>query len=321
MPTMMRALCCCSALVFCLTVVPAHAATFDVQQDEAGVTVNVDGQLMTRYLVKSGSKPILWPVVGPSGRKLTRGYPMRPATPDERDDHIHHRSFWFTHGSVNGVDFWLEREGKGGIIQHREFGKVEGGDQAVIVTRNDWLTPAGEKVCEDERILTFHANDTARWIDVELIVKATDGAVTFGDTKEGSFGVRVAGTMKVDAEPGGTIINCEGLTNKEAWGKRAAWVDYYGPVDGKTVGIAIMNHPTSFRFPTHWHVRTYGLFTANPFGWHDFLGRRDVDGSHEVPAGETLTLRYRVLLHLGDEKEGNVAGFFEQYEKLYQDGT
>jgi hypothetical protein len=85
-------------------VLTTRAAEFSVEKADDGITVKVDGKLMTRYLIKSGAKPILWPVVGPTGKEMTRGYPMRPATPDERADHPHQRSFWFTHGMVNGVD-------------------------------------------------------------------------------------------------------------------------------------------------------------------------------------------------------------------------
>ena len=38
-----------------------------------------------------------------------------------------------------------------------------------------------------------------------------------------------------------------------------------------------------------------------------------MDGSHTVESGETLTLRYRVLLHKGDEKDGHVAEAFTEY--------
>ena len=248
------------------------AAEFTVEKSDDGVTVKVNGQLMTRYLIKSGPKPILFPLLGPTGKEMTRGYPMRPATPDEKADHPHHRSFWFTHGNVNGVDFWSEGANHGDIV-HREFVKVEGGSQAVIVTRNDWNAADGKRVCEDERTFTFGANDSARWIDAVLVVKATDGDVTFGDTKEGSFGVRVAGTMDVTAEKGGQIVNSEGQTDDAAWGKPAAWVDYHGPVDGQTLGIAILNHPKSFRYPNHWHVRTYGLLYRQSV-WPARLPRR-----------------------------------------------
>ena len=127
--------------------------------------------------------------------------------------------------------------------------------------------------------------------------------------------IRVAGTMKVDAKKGGRIVNSEGQTDGDAWGKPAAWVDYHGPVDGQTVGVAILNHPGSFRYPSYWHVRTYGLFAANPFGLRDFKRSGNVDGSHTLAPGESFTLRYRFLFHRGDEKAGKVAEAFAVYSK------
>jgi hypothetical protein len=293
----------------------SFAAEFTVEKTEEGVTVKVDGQLMTRYLVKSGAKPILWPIIGPTGKEMTRGYPMRAATPEEKADHPHHRSFWFTHGLVNGVDFWSENANHGNI-NHREFVKLEAGKQAVIATRNDWIGPKGDKVCDDLQTYTFGADEQSRWIDVDLVVNASPGDVTFGDTKEGAFGLRVAGTMDVTAKKGGRIVNSEGKTDGDSWGKPAAWVDYQGPVGGETLGIAILNHPSSFRYPTTWHVRTYGLFAANPFGLHDFDPQKGQKGDHTIKAGESMTLRYRVLFHRGDEKQGRVAEVFAQYAKM-----
>jgi hypothetical protein len=168
-------------------------------------------------------------------------------------------------------------------------------------------------VLEDERRLVFGADADSRWIDFDITLSASHGPVTFGDTKEGSFGIRVAETMKVDAKLGGRIIDSEGRVDADAWGKQAAWVDYQGPVGGETLGIAIMNHPASFRFPTYWHVRTYGLFAANPFGVRDFTGSSDKDGSATLGKGASIAFRYRVLLHKGDEKQGHVAERYAEY--------
>jgi len=291
------------------------AADLRLEKNDRGVSVTIGDQLFTEYLINTGPKPILWPVNGPDNKPLTRAYPMQRGK-GERYDHPHHRSLWFTHGNVNDVDFWGEGKNHGSIL-HRAFLRLEGGPTAVIATRNDWLDVKGVKVCEDERTLTFQADDDRRTIDFEITIKAGDHPVKFGDTKEGSFGIRVAGTMKVDqrgGKPGGKIINAEGKTNRGAWGKRSPWVDYHGPVDGKTYGIAIMNHPSSFRFPTYWHVRTYGLFAANPFGLHNFLNSPKEDGSYTIKPGESITLRYRVLLHRGDEKQGQVAEAFKAYQ-------
>jgi len=300
-------------LAVCLAVA-TEAAQFEVQQEADGVTVKLDGKLLTRYLIKSGTKPILWPLIGPYGDPVTRQYPMGEALPDERSDHPHQRSFWFTHGDVNGVSFWDERNQPGQIV-HQEFLKVSGGDTAVVSTRNEWIALGDKKMCEDVRTLTFGTCGESVWIDFDSTVKATNGPVKFGDTKEGSFGVRVAGSMTVDTKKGGQIVNSHGLKDKEAWAKQAPWVDYHGPVNGKTVGIAILNHPSSFRFPTYWHVRTYGLFTANPFGVSDFTGGKG-NGDHTLQPGESFTLCYRVLIHKGDEQEGKVAEAFEAYAKM-----
>ena len=285
----------------------AAATEITVQKSEKGVVVKIDDQLFTEYITNFDGTPILWPIIGPTGKPMTRAYPMAKGE-NEREDHKHHRSLWFTHGDVNKLSFWHVE-----TIRHREFVKIESGKQAVIVTRNDWVDSDGKPVCEDERRLTFGVEGQTRWIDFDLTVKALDDPVKFGDTKEGSMGIRVAGTMKVDAKLGGQIVNSEGQTDGEAWGKRAAWVDYHGPVDGQTVGVTIMNHPTSFRFPTYWHVRTYGLFAANPFGLHDFEKSASIDGSHTIKPKECMTLSYRFLFHKGDEKTGKVAEAFKAY--------
>ncbi len=285
------------------------AAEITAERGDHGVTVEIDGAPFTQYLTDFQGTPILWPIFGPTGKKMTRSHPMAEG-PGERKDHPHHRSLWFNHGDVNGHSYW-----HGETIKHREFVRIVGGDRAVIVARNDWLAPDGKKVCEDERTLTFGADGDVRWIDFDITIKATAGPVKFGDTKEGTFGVRVPGSMKVDAGQGGRIVNSEAQTDQAAWGQPAAWVDYHGPVEGETLGVAILNHPSSFRFPTHWHVRTYGLFAANPFGLHDFKRSREVDGSHALRPGETMTFRYRVLLHRGDEKSGKVAEMFAAYAK------
>src|SRR5262249_39992487 len=135
----------------------------------------------------------------------------------------------------------------------RETARVlsaEGPVLARIRTKNDWLAPDGKKVCAEERSVTFFRTVETRIIDFEFVLRADNGPVTFGDTKEGMFGLRVASSMDVTKKEGGRITNAEGLTDEAAWGQASPWVDYAGPVAGKTVGIAVLNHPESFRFPT-----------------------------------------------------------------------
>lgn len=300
-----------STLLFAISV----RGEVTVKKTDGGVEVSIDGKPFTTYLFRSGVKPILWPVIGPTGKEMTRAWPMREGNPEEKTDHPHQRSFWFTHGNVNGVDFWAETAKVQGKTEHKELVKAEGGKVGTIVTRNDWIGPDGVVLLNDQRTLRFGGDEERRWIDFDILLTAAAAEVKFGDTKEGSFGLRIAESMRADHKQNkGTIITSEGLTDKEAWGKPAAWVDYHGPVQGETLGIAILNHPASFRFPTHWHVREYGLFAANPWGLGDFSGGKG-HGEHLLKKGESLTLRYRVVMHSGDEKQGKIAEAFQEYAK------
>lgn len=312
----------------------AHA-DITIEPSEAGAVVKVDGQLFTEYVKLSNSKPILYPIIGPTGKKMTRDYPMVKDSKNEEHDHPHHRSFWFTHMEVNGWNFWAEDSSfnhqkdetkraleakKLGMQKHREFTKLEGGkDKGVIHSITDWIAGDGSKQLEDERRITFSATADARIIDFDIDLKATEGDVEWGDNKDGTFGLRVASSMDVkhkevkNAEPG-RIINAEGLLNTDAWGKPSPWVDYQGKVEGDHLGIAILDHPKSFRHPTTWHVRDYGLFCANPFGLQDF-NKSNPEGKHIQKKGETLKFRFRIIVHKGDEKAAKIADAFASYAK------
>jgi len=278
--------------------------------------VTIDGKPFTDYLIKTGPKPILWPIFGPGERQMTRAFPMQMVSA-ERKDHPHHRSLWFTHGDVNGIDFWSEPSRAKQV--HREFLKCEAdGKQGVISTVNDWIDPTGKKQLEDERTITFRGDGDLRTIDFDITLKASEGPVKFGDTKEGTMGLRVPTAMDLKqtmGKKGGNIVNAGGDRDGNTWGKQAPWVDYFGKIDGETVGIAMLNHPSSFRYPTYWHVRDYGLFAANPFGLHDFKKLEKPEGEFTLPAGESITLRYRFVFHKGDENEAKIAEAFEAYSK------
>lgn len=275
-------------------------ATFTVEAttEPEGWRILHGEKVIAGYITESAGRPVIYPVVGPGGHHMTRAYPLAEARQSERKDHPHHKSMWLTHGDVNGTDFWLDRDHAGKIVQQKGSASVDESGAAVIVTENDWVTKADEKVLSDTRRWAFFEQDGRYVIDCDFLLKATAGDVNFGDTKEGSFGMRVAGTMKVDARMGGKITNAEGQTNQAAWGQKSAWVDYSGPVDGDTVGITIHDHPSSFGHPCRWHVRTYGLFAANPFGVHHFTNTEKTNGI-VLKEGTEMRLNYRVVLYQG----------------------
>ena len=280
--------------------------------------VDLNGKLFTEYYFRDVPRPFCYPILGPDGLAMTRNWPMQ-STPNEAHDHPHHRSFWFAHGSVNGHDFWSEEKDFGKTL-HDSFIEVKSGlDSGLIRSRNNWIAADGALVCKDERLLKFHnpkgANE--RVVDFEITLFAQQEPLVLGDTKEGTMAVRLAETMRLHGEVGhGHIVNSQGARDDNTWGKRADWCDYYGPVEGRTVGLAIFDHPQNPRHPTWWHVRDYGLFAANPFGQHDFEKLRDKSaGNLTVPAGQSITFRYRFYWHQGDERQAKVAERYLEYSK------
>jgi len=287
-----------------------QAARVDVAGAGDAVRVDVRGDRFADYRYSGVARPYLSPLAGPFGAAVTRRWPMEES-PLEKHDHPHHKGCWVAWGDVNGADNWSEQPGHG-FVKHQRFDDVSGG--AVfgrLAAVNHWTDRDGRKLMTEEREYRFYDTPRgARFFDLAVTFLADEGDVRFGDTKEGGIAsVRVASSM--DASGRGRIVNSYGGMNEaETWGKRAQWCDYSGPVAGETAGVAIMDHPSNPLHPTWWHVRNYGLMTANPFGRSHFEasgGARGPDGSMTLRRGETMTFRYRVLVHAGDAEQGRVA--------------
>ncbi len=267
--------------------------------DDESISLVAGDELLFRYVFRSGQKPIVYPLVGPGGKTMAREYPMKPPGEDGTKDHIHQRSMWMTHGEVNDIDFWSEAAGSG-TIEHLAVKSSTVDEQGfgTLVTTARWLKPDGTVLLDEHKTFRIGSAAGDRTIGMDVTFTAVADEVHFGDTKEGSFGIRVPDSMMVDRKLGGKIINAEGLEDGKAWGQKSRWVDYSGPVDGDTVGITILEHPESFNAPCRWHVRSYGLFAANPFGEFHFTGGKKTDG-HRIGKGDKLRLSYRVILHDG----------------------
>ena len=99
----------------------------------------------------------------------------------EDRDHPHQRSFWFTHGDVNGFDFWasdpLNRPNpKFGTIE--ETGRptvVDGPVVGIIRTTDDWLGPDGKILCTDDRDWRTYDTEGARVIDLDVTIRPPTG--------------------------------------------------------------------------------------------------------------------------------------------------
>jgi len=310
----------------------AHAPADEVrlERHDDRIDVTLDGRPFTSYVFTGLTKPILFPIIGPTGAGMTRQWPLAKGVAGEAHDHPHHESLWFMHGKVNGHDFWLSHP-EAGEAGHRAGPKVEqvasrtaeSGPTGVLETDNRWVTAGGDVVCTDTRRLVFAGDDDVRTIDYTITIHADHGPVTFGDTKEGTMGLRVhpaLQTKNVHGSQGaaGRIVNSEGQSGDAAWGQAARWVDYSGPIDEQTVGIAIFDHPANLRHPTRWHARDYGLVAANPFGLHEFAQAPSGTGDHVIPAGGSLALRYLFVFHRGDAAAADIEERWQRWAEAPQ---
>lgn len=308
---------------------PAVRAEVAISQEADAVHIAVDGQPFTDFVLRGGNamKPYLYPLRTATGTRVTRKFPMEKVE-GEPTDHPHQRGLWFAHERVNGFDFWNNeadyKTANRGRIEVTNISDIQSGvDAGSFRADLEWKGPDGAKVLDEKRQMTFRKTATLRVIDVDLTLTPASGDVTFGDAKDGAFGIRLAAALE---EPGnaakgvqnqipgtGRMVNAEGATGEKAvWGKPSNWVDYAGEVDGQKVGIAIFDHPSNTR-RARWHSRGYGLFAANPFGLNVFTKDKSQDGSFTLRSGESLRFQYRVVIHSGDDKAANIAALWEEY--------
>jgi putative heme-binding domain-containing protein len=277
---------------------------------EDKVVVSIGNEIFTEYRYANQGKPILYPVIGPYGIPMTRHYPMKEGVPGESADHHHHQSIHYNH-PVSGVDFW---HGRGGArIRNDEIVKAEVvGDKALIVSRNSWMY--GEKrICSDTTQIECGLTTGGRFIDYKVSIHASEREITFQDSKEGSMSIRTHPALRLNGKVAkGSAINSGGVKGKAVWGKAAKWVNYWGPVDGKTVGIAIFDHPDNPRHPTTWHARDYGLIAANPFGKKYFKAG---EGALTLEKGKTVTFFYRFFFHEGSNEKIDIPLHYEKWSK------
>ena len=286
----------------CFTEEPAM---IKLTQEKATIKVEIDGKPFTTYYFADGlglpySRPFFFPVLASDGTAVTSDQAHDPS----KDHHPHHRSMWVAHGDVNGANHWALDGEKTPKQRHIAFTKVDGD---TIEEQLEWEGLTKEPILKETRTFRFYGfKDGSRGVDFKIVLTPVSAPVILGDTKEaGLCSVRMANA--ISAKP--TLTNSKGATEeKEMWGKPADWCDESGEINGKTYGIAILDHPENPRFPTCWHVRAYGLMSANPFGLHDFDGKANPKGAGAltIEKDKPVTFKYRVIIHTGDAKSANL---------------
>ena len=284
-------------------------------------------KLVTKYHAGyEEGKPFFYPIIGPNGENMTREWPAKKGSEDNEADHPHHRGMWYGLSNVSGFNFWDfpgAEAGKDiaiGIIRHKGMnGVMIKGPTITFKTKSEWLDAADpvRRICSDQREFTFfYREDGSLVIDLTLNLIADAGDMTLGGDNEGGWAVRTISPIKLDEKVAKWhLINHEGLTDAEARDKRSAWVDAHGSDSaGNTVGVAMLDHPSSLRHPTGWDAGYHGRRDWTSLGQGDVAEVAPENaGEKVIPNGESLIFRYRTIFHQGDATTAGVAKAFEAF--------
>lgn len=278
---------------------PAFGAEINAEKVGSKIHVTIGGRFFTSYIFSDDEKyPFFYPLNGPvSGGSVTS---MRNAV------YPHHTSLFFGCDMVNGGNYWQEGLERGRIISLNARIEKEGGDTVVIADECIWSRPGALSPIKDTRryIITSPSADKIV-MDVEITMEMLMD-VRILRTNHSLFSARMAAGLAVTN--GGTMINAEGARGeKETFGARSPWIDYYGNVGNVTEGLAIMQHPSNPWYPSPWFTRDYGFISPTPMYWPE-------NGEETfMKKGTTLKLRYRVIVHSGTHTEAGIAAEFEKY--------
>jgi len=279
----------------------------------------------TYYLASDAAKAYMMPLRTAQGNVISRDFPhgndVKGGDPKADSFEPHQRPLYFGHGDINGFDFWGEEAflkfyGPEGKVRygHMLFKRLEpvqaGAKAGTLRAHFELIGNDGTKVARETQTFIFRGDSNTRTVDCEILIEAAYGPVTFGDTKEGSFALRLNSAL---SDPNVSIVNSNHETGSAVWGKRADWVDYSGTVGGEEAGVAVFDHPENLRHPSTWHARGYGLFAVNPFGLRAFTGDTSQNGAYQIPAGSSLRLRYRVVIHHGLGESFDAAKAYAEY--------
>jgi len=306
---------------------PEQAVSIVVNERSGRVDVRAGGDPFTSYVYDTTervlAKPVLHPIRSPAGNRVTRGYPLDSRS-GERTDHPHHVGHWLNYDPVNGVNFWAnagpetdERWEPLGSIRHRDVVETtDGSGRGELVVRADWVGPDGPLLREETEFV-FRAFENNRTIDRRTTLTAVGGPVSFEDSKEGLFALRVAAELEhpardpitvVDDPTSGTTTEIAGtagrtgeylsgarVRGRDVWGTRAEWLRLAGEIDCDPVAVTIFDHPGNPGYPTYWMARGYGLFAANPLGQAVYSDGESELGL-ELGPNESATFRYRMAI-------------------------
>ena len=295
---------------------PAHAADktadlgaprYDWKQTETALALlNHDRVVWQFNYGPQLAKPYFHPVALTDGTVLTAPSPA---------DHPWHRALWFSWKMLDGVNYWEEdpatgrSQGLTDVLETKLAPKVDGSARIEMNLR--YHLPDAPPVLTEKRQIEVKPADSQGVYRIDWLGVFTAGGKDLlleGGTAGGGYAglsVRISQAsgdwMLLDSEGRRDITTDQDPANGSVLavnthGHSARWADFSLRETGtqQACGIAILDHPMNPRHPPEWH----NVMAASArFGY--FSPAMLWSKPYTLPAGQSFTLRYRIIVHPG----------------------
>lgn len=297
--TKINALVVCVMLICFPVEIVLAQSTVTAEKIGSKIDVYIDDSFFTSYIFSQDEKyPFFYPVNGPSGASITS---------IRNSNYPHHSSLFFGADYVNEGNYWQEGIDEGQIISVKTDILESGDDRVVIANECLWVRQGADSPIKDTRRITITSPDENIYkIMFEISLHALQD-VTIERNNHSLFSGRMDPDLAVIN--GGTMINADGDKGEDGtFGKVSDWITYYGERGNGVEGMTIMQHPENDWPKAPWFTRDYGFFSPTPIYWPE-----DEEAGTTIRMGETVNLKYGVIVHAGAPDEAGIPGLFELF--------
>ena len=288
--------------------------TIGITTDKEFLSIHADQRPLLVYRYNNVPfKPYVRQLFSPAGVNILRDAPA---------DHLHHHALMFA-VKVDGVNFWEETPAAGKQI-HQSFTDVKADTktdvkndklfetrQAGFTEHIHWTNPKQELLIKERRTIEVRQGTDLgatllTWQSTFELPDGKESATITGSHYHG-LGMRFVKSM----DTGGQHLNAAGKPGIIFRGDeklvRATWSAYTADADGKTVTVAMFDHPQNPRHPATWFTMTapFAYLSATLNLYKEPL---------KIVSGKPLVLRYAVAVW-----DGKIEA--DRIEKLYRQWT
>jgi hypothetical protein len=271
------------------------------------VNVSLSGSKILEYKYKDVPfKPYVAKLFTPGGVNILL---------DSPDDHKHHHGLMFA-WNVNGVNFWEETENCG--VQKQQSILIPKGEssekkgQAKFSTILEWIDRTNQKMLLMESRTIEAESDVQQnativtWKSVFSVPKDIN-SVTISGAHYHGLGMRFLRSMDANGE----FLTSSGKAGEVFRGDErlveSSWCAYVAQADGRTVTVAMFDHPLNVRPATYFIMKTPFAYLSATMRLHE--------KPIELKAKDSLTVQYGIAVWDGKKDRSEIEKTYQEWLK------